>query len=87
LECKALDIQFPVLQHELKQKADQFNNNISHMAGKMLYGCVGAINGSLFQINKQSNTTDADYFSDHYHCFGLNVQVVSDGSCKLLIFK
>ena len=81
LDCKALDITLPVLRHELKQKADQFND-ISHMPGKMLYGCVGAIDGWLTQINKPSNTTDADYFSGHYNCFGLNVQAVCDAYCK-----
>jgi hypothetical protein len=45
----------------------------------MLYGCVGAIDGSLPQINKPSNATDADYFGGHYNCFGLNLKTGLDG--------
>jgi hypothetical protein len=71
------------VQHELKQKADQFNG-LSHMPGKILCGCVGAIDGWLTQINKPSNTTNANYFSDHYNCFSLNFQAGSDAYCKLI---
>jgi hypothetical protein len=70
MECKALDIELPVLQHELKQKADQFNDK-SHMP---------AIDGWLPQIIP-SNTTNADYFRGHCNCFGLNVQAVCRASC------
>jgi hypothetical protein len=39
------------LQHELKEKADEFYT-VSSMPGKMFHGCVGAIDGWLTTINK-----------------------------------
>jgi hypothetical protein len=82
LECKAsLDTQLPVLQHELKQKADLLYD-ICHILGKMLYGCVGAIDGWLPQINKPLSSMDVDYFSGHYNYFRLNVQAACNAYCK-----
>jgi hypothetical protein len=43
------------LQHELKEKADEFYT-VSSMPGKMFHGCVGAIDGWLTIINKPNVT-------------------------------
>jgi hypothetical protein len=64
----------------VKQKADQYND-ISCMTGKMLYGCVRAIDGGLTQINKPSNTADVDYFSSHLALYDCNLALCD---CKEL---
>jgi hypothetical protein len=86
LNCKALDIHVPIMQHELKEKADEFYT-VSSMPGKMFHGCVGAIDGWLPTINKPNVNNDADYRSGHYNCFGLNVQALCDASLKFIFIE
>ena len=79
-----LAIKLPTTPEELKRSADEWDTWSG--ANSIYYGVVGAIDGWLASINKPMVSNDADYFSGHYFCFGLNVQAVCDARCRFLYF-
>jgi hypothetical protein len=51
----------------------------------VLNGCDGALDGWLCRIRVPSSSEVIkvqSYFSGHYQCYGLNVQVTCDASCR-----
>ena len=48
-------------------------------------GTIGAIDGWLCALEATSDVPDpSDYFSGHYQCHGLNVQVVCDANLQII---
>lgn len=48
-------------------------------------GCVGCLDGWLFQIRAPSSREVPDiaaFFSGHYHMYGLNAQAICDSLCR-----
>jgi hypothetical protein len=84
--CPHLQIKLPSTPQELRNVQLGFETRSDL---RVMAGCVGALDGWLCVLNNP-RLTDAlntsDYFSGHYHTYGLNVQAMCDSECKFLYF-
>ena len=56
-------------------------------ANHLFYGVVGAIDGWLACTEKPKGVLHpTDYFSGHYHRFGLNIQAIADANLRFIYF-
>jgi hypothetical protein len=76
LGCEELALKLPKTLEDLTRLANGFHN-LSGADG-LFYGVIGAIDGWLCCINQPKVDNARDYFSGHYHTFGLNVQAMCD---------
>jgi len=82
--CPQLSLEFPTDHGELKRVALEFQGKSSF---GVMDGCVGALDGWLCRIKVpigREASNISSYFSGHYHCYGINVQAVSDSRCRFI---
>ena len=82
-----LTVKLPSTSEELCNCTAQWGERST--AGGCFDGGIGAIDGWLCCTDAPSTTyvsNTTDYFSGHYHRYGLNVQAVCDGNLRFLYF-
>lgn len=84
---RTLEIKIPQTPEEFKQAADDWNALSG--SSDVYYEVVGAIDGWLCFTNKPNKDevdNEADYFSGHYHRFGINIQAVCDANLRFIYY-
>jgi hypothetical protein len=85
LATPELEIRLPLTDDEIREGIDEWADHST--AGELLYGFIGAIDGWLCCTNMPSGVdNETDYFSGHYHRYGLNVQAVCDANLRFKYF-
>lgn len=77
--CEALQVQLPDASNlgELQELANKWSSKST--AFGLFPNCLGAIDGWLPRTEMPRDVSNqVDYFSGHYHCYGLNVQAMCD---------
>ncbi len=77
--CEELHVQLPDAKDlgALQELANKWSSKST--AFGLFPNCLGAIDGWLpWTKMPQDVSNQVDYFSEHYHCYGLNVQAMCD---------
>jgi len=84
LNCHELDIKMPETRDELDAAAEKFKAMSLHGS---IRGCVACVDGWLCEIRTPSRRdapNSKSFFSGHYHCHGLNVQLACNANCQFV---
>ena len=86
--CEELKIVFPDSQKEINKLRNGFQAKSTH---GLIRRCVGCIDGLLIEIKRPSKKECGNapnlYYSEHYCCYGLNIQAVCDASMRFIFFS
>jgi hypothetical protein len=83
--CEALQVQLPDANNydALQELANKWSCKFT--AFGLFPNCLGAIDGWLPRTEMPRDVSNqVDYFSGHYHCYGLNVQAMCDPDLAFL---
>lgn len=81
-----LSLKWPETVEECVTLANGFESK-SHKG--IIKNCIGAIDGYLLEISTPSRVEVGNvrsYYSGHYQCHGINIQVVCDHMCRFIFF-